>query len=112
MSLPLSLTLSRGVVALLVLALRRAILGLRLHGSLRLGGRGRVKFCCHSCTSWCISAVTIFLFVPAILLLGTKQGGRRERSWGPERTGGLNGVPEMGTRGIRVTGMLAWQRAF
>jgi len=40
MSLPLSLPL--WVLALWVLALRRSILGMRLHGSLRLRGRGRV----------------------------------------------------------------------
>jgi hypothetical protein len=40
MSLPLTLPL--WVLSLLVLALRRSILGLRLHGSLRLRGRGRV----------------------------------------------------------------------
>jgi hypothetical protein len=64
MSLPLTLPLW---VSLRVLTLRRSILGLRLYGSLRLGGRGRVYFCCHSCTSWCISAVTIFLLAPVFL---------------------------------------------
>jgi hypothetical protein len=28
------------------------------------------------------------------------------------RLGGRNGIPETKTRGIRVTGMLAWQRVF
>ena len=85
---------------------RRCALGLRLHGSLRLRGRGRVQFCCHSCTSWCISAVTIFLFGASVPCLQTKRQECRHPCWGPEWSSRNEDARHP------HTGMLAWQRAF